>query len=548
MEDQHQDELERKTCHNLCDFVEVPHLKNYFLQFLNSTDMAEVLRVNKTWNVLANETASWNYLRIIEPSACDEKTHPFSRYQGLKVLKVDVGHQLEDEFLIKMSENCPNLRELDLYICPKLTDKSIVAVTQNCTKLQKLRLTHCNKLTDKSITSVAENCPNLQVLNLVFDRTITDASILTVTQRCPELQCISLEVPSLEGDFLFKAGPNFPNLRQLTLNSQHVKDEAVFAISQRCPNLQSLHVEGCKEITDESLLAVAQKCLDLQTLKLIYCWNLSMRPIIAATRNCSRLQNLSLANFTISDEFITEIMSGNLRNLECLDVQRCKYPANHFLSALSGGCPKLENLFLDLPRAYITSLSMPHGFPKLKSLDLIGDFTDEAFIYLIQKCPNLQSLGIADCPQLTDESVVAATQNVPNLRKLSLRIVKKMTTRSITSTALGFPELQEFNLFDSYSNTSNEAIIEATSQGWTKLRYAHFISCPHIKDDSILAIAQKCSNLQGLDISYCQGITNQGILALEKHCPTVRVTFLNCYETIRAISMRPRNFPSITST
>lgn len=33
MEDQHQDEIEGKTYHNLCDLVEVPHLRNYFLHF-----------------------------------------------------------------------------------------------------------------------------------------------------------------------------------------------------------------------------------------------------------------------------------------------------------------------------------------------------------------------------------------------------------------------------------------------------------------------------------------------------------------------------------
>lgn len=207
----------RNRRYALHEIMKIPGLNSHVMRFLESKDMVQVMRVDKRWYKAAQDPLVWSSLCITQPEDCDLESHPFSRYQKLRVLttsKKGISLFLRDELLIKLvqhcpnlqtldvawygniadasilsaAQHCPNLQSLDISWCKQITDKSILAVTQNCCNLQSLNVRNCWNLTEKSIFSLVQNCRNLQYLDVKFCHQLTDKSVLSLTQNCPHVR------------------------------------------------------------------------------------------------------------------------------------------------------------------------------------------------------------------------------------------------------------------------------------------------------------------------------------------------------------------------
>jgi hypothetical protein len=101
---------------------------------------------------------------------------------------------INDFSLVAISENCLNLKMLNLEGCFRITDNDLMELSKNCSKLEKLNLKNFIHINDRSITAISNNCSNLKSLNLSFCPGITDTSVITVTKNCLKLKKFS---PSL---------------------------------------------------------------------------------------------------------------------------------------------------------------------------------------------------------------------------------------------------------------------------------------------------------------------------------------------------------------
>lgn len=115
---------------------------------------------------------------------------------------------------------CPNLKELNLNICPQLTAPTItsselvtlaIVGSQNltspiirCLNLKELTLNHSQQLTDAAVTAISQHCPNLEVLSLSCCHTLKKPIIYNVSLKtigfslCEELEDIIIEGPKVE--------------------------------------------------------------------------------------------------------------------------------------------------------------------------------------------------------------------------------------------------------------------------------------------------------------------------------------------------------------
>lgn len=106
---------------------------------------------------------------------------------------------INDMSIIKIAENCPNLRTLNLTRIDRVTDRSIVKIAEKCRLLEELILSGCYLITDSSIIRVAENCPNLRDIHLSGCRNVTDLSILKVHEKCSNLKRFILPSDPIDG-------------------------------------------------------------------------------------------------------------------------------------------------------------------------------------------------------------------------------------------------------------------------------------------------------------------------------------------------------------
>jgi hypothetical protein len=142
---------------------------------------------------------SWLSVRCIHIRQldCDRliSEHEFIKIAncGNSLHKIKLSNRnINDMSIIKIAENCPNLKTLNLTKIDRVTDRSILKIAEKCLLLEEMILSGCYLITDSSIIRIAENCPNLRDIQLSGCRNVTDSSILRIHEKCSNLEKLIL--------------------------------------------------------------------------------------------------------------------------------------------------------------------------------------------------------------------------------------------------------------------------------------------------------------------------------------------------------------------
>ena len=77
-------------------------------------------------------------------------------------------HEITDDFIVALAEECDQLETVNFEWCSELTDASIKALAENCPQLKSVNVRKCYKITDTSIEALAEKCDQLETVNFVW--------------------------------------------------------------------------------------------------------------------------------------------------------------------------------------------------------------------------------------------------------------------------------------------------------------------------------------------------------------------------------------------
>ncbi len=153
-----------------------------------------------------------------------------------------------------------------------VTDEIVGLLAKHCCFLKKVNLLNCLKLRDSAIIKLAENCAELRELNLLRDFYIsyTDAALIALAKNCKQLTSLNLCGCFKVTDVGLKAiGENCKQLTNLNLNCCYkVTDLGLKAICENCKNLTSLDLTYCKQVTDVGIKAVGEGCKKLKEIRL----------------------------------------------------------------------------------------------------------------------------------------------------------------------------------------------------------------------------------------------------------------------------------------
>jgi F-box and leucine-rich repeat protein GRR1 len=146
------------------------------------------------------------------------------------------------------------------------------------------------------------------------------------------------------------------NPSTLYLRRANITDLGLSELVRQYPSLRKIRLHYCSLITDASVIAIGEHCSRLLELDLTGCSELTD---VAVQGLCklTQLNALALSQMQITDQSLFDIgRSAFHHSLNEINLRKCT------------------------------------------------QITDDGFLFLVQHCPNLKTIGFIQCPKLTERS------------------------------------------------------------------------------------------------------------------------------------------------
>ncbi|XP_068132322.1 F-box and leucine-rich repeat protein 13 isoform X2 [Hyperolius riggenbachi] len=281
-----------------------------------------------------------------------------------------------------------------------------------------------------------------------------------------------------------------------------------------CKNLQDLNVSECQSLNDEALRVICEGCPALLYLNLSHT-NITNATLRVMSRYLLNLQYLSLAySRKFTDKGLQYLGSGKgCHKIIYLDLSGCTQISVDGFKHIAAGCSsvqhlKINDMFTLTDNCIITLLEKCQN---ITSVSLLGSphLTDSAFKVLAHG-KKLVKIRIEGNNWITDASIKAISRSCPSLNHIYLADCQKITDISLKAIS-SLKNITVLNVADCIriSDPGVRQVLEGPSG--SKLRELNLTNCLRVSDLSLLRIAQKCHNLNFLNIRFCENVSDSGI-------------------------------------
>ena len=300
---------------------------------------------------------------------------------------------IDDESVVFLTQQCPNLEDINFSECSRLTKVSLLALSKNSPNLRKLHfqenavshehlmniLLKCRKLSEvyfdrkksvklaivhsketqaeslphdtsqDSLTNI-DDIPFIDMTTSAEDSELRDmllldtyiSSALETGVACPSTTKIEFSSPSIEHELPVKVFHNHCSVSRLSLSQSMAEEKFLMAIVRECPSLTVLRLDGAEALTDDLVVTIAKNCPNLETLGLCLTVN-----------QCS--------DFKFGDTGLMALIDFS-RKLECLSFMNNRNitsgAVQMLFQALETSLPRLESVSLCVGRGYACSPSV----------------------------------------------------------------------------------------------------------------------------------------------------------------------------------------------
>ncbi|KAK1789963.1 hypothetical protein P4O66_002284 [Electrophorus voltai] len=188
-----------------------------------------------------------------------------------------------------------------------------------------------------------------------------------------------------------------------------------------------------------------------------------------------------------------------------------------FPSLQARGIRRVQILSLRRSLSYVIQ-----GMPNIESLNLSGcyNLTDNGLGHaFVQEIPSLRVLNLSLCKQITDSSLGRIAQYLKNLEVLELGGCSNITNTGLLLIAWGLHRLKSLNL-RSCRHVSDVGIghlagmTRSAAEGCLNLEYLTLQDCQKLTDLSLKHISKGLAKLKVLNLSFCGGISDAGMIHL----------------------------------
>ncbi|XP_019743745.1 F-box/LRR-repeat protein 13 [Hippocampus comes] len=295
------------------------------------------------------------------------------------------------------------------------------------------------------------------------------------------------------------------------------------------PFVIHLNLRGCTSLHWYSLKHIGE-CRNLQELNVSECFNITDAMIESIVEGCNSLLYLNLSSTLLTDATLRELAS-NCVNLQYLSLAYCHKMTDEGFQYLSLGTGCHNLLHLDLSGCSQVSLSGSaiyctyYAHFQMYVFILWGpeSVTATGFSYISEACPYLKEILLNDVYDLSDKCISALMANCQSVSSISLLEAWQLSDAGIKAIA-EVTKLKSFSLEGNnrVSHMSWKALC-SSSRG---LRRLHIVECHKMGDTSLKAVAT-LRNLQYLDISLCNKVTDKGLFTLAESPSASKLRELN---------------------
>ena len=534
------------------------------MRFLSLSDRKEAALVCRSWYEASLDPILQKDIKIhfyASSAALSSKTIPSlsrRRLPHLVLNNFDTSLDAKSVVVKSCEHLATNLKSLSLK-GSNITDYTFVEFLSKCKNLQSLDLSGCNSLfmsgqileRNSDIQVLKEALRNVTEVNLSSIRFLSDAifnRLVTVCENVEKLSLASVQITFHSPGVYYPRGETkcangsvltFANILDFCVTQQcltslnftrtQIEDEHLQQIvSIPEMHLQELVLVGCRNISDVGIVSVCKHQRGLVTLDLRECPDLTNGSVMSVGACLKQLKNLYLHKCKmISDKSVAVL--NNLNHLEVLDLAECFQVTSAGLmkGLCAGTTSNLTHLGLNccssVNDAFV--LKACEGLPLLVHLDLGSCFpiTDISVHAISKSLKYLRYLRLAWCKNITDLGLLglhAGDDNVQhgdhdeagmckcNRKYPSTVIFKKPVTNTKESNN-GW-SLTELSL-------DTNAVSLANLAG---LRFLDLTSCKKLTDTGLMQ-AIKFPELQSLHLGLIPGLTDEGLGAIIKNCPSI---------------------------
>lgn len=543
----------------------------HIMRFLSLSDRKEAALVCRTWYeasldpILQKDIIIHFYASSAAFSSSSIPSLSRRRLPHLVLNHFDSSLDAKSVMVKSCEHLAANLKSLSLK-GSNVTERTFMEFLSQCKNLQSLDLSCCNSLfmsgqileRNSDIQVLRAALTNVTEVNLSSIRFLSDAMfnrLMTVCENVEKLSLASVQITFHSPGVYYPKGETkcangsvltFKNILDFLVTQQCLKSlnftrtqiedehlEEIVSIPEL--HLQELILVGCRNVSDAGIGSVCKYQTGLITLDIRECPDLTNGSVMAVGTYLRQLKNLYLHKCKmISDKAVAVLK--NLNHLEVLDLSECfQVTSDGLVKGLCGGSVKnLTHLGLNCCSSVTDTfvLKACECLPFLVHVDLGSCFpiTDLSVHAISRSLKYLRYLRLAWCKNITDLGLLGlhSTDNHVdhedetgmckcNKKYPSTVIFKKPVATLKDSTSNG--NLTELSLTSNTVNLSNLA----------GLRYLDLTACKKLTDTGLIQTV-KFPELQILHLGLVPGLTDEGLNAIVKNCPSIEE--LNVSQTV----------------
>ena len=268
-----------------------------------------------------------------------------------------------------------------------------------------------------------------------------------------------------------------PACREIDLSNTDVTDDDIAIIAGTCAGLVAVTLDECQKVTDDGIDCLTDVCGEsLEQISLQDVKGVTDVGVAFISTRCPQLRELNISGCgRITDVAMLNLAENNADTLSVLKAARCPFISD-------------------------------------KGAQRIGPES------------SFHEISIANCPRITDVGFGEITQRSKLIRKLDASGLIEVTddgVRTLLETRVmwgfrqhgGFHRMESINL--SGCSQLTDISISWIVAGCPNLRCVALNKCAGLRDYGMRALAT-LKNLDRLEMGYCNGITDEGLLLL---CP-----------------------------
>jgi len=270
-------------------------------------------------------------------------------------------------------------------------------------------------------------------------------------------------------------------------------------------DIRGVNVSG-SELTFTGLQILANYCPNLKTLSIRNCRGIRLKGVSHILRNCPHLELVDMSYTTflspaLNEDMIVDMFSHMNPNIKHLALR----------GSISSGHQRYFSKALD-KLSHVVLKAIADYCPNVRYLNIGKNRSCQSqdLVPILNSCKDLEAFDISWCPRLDDQGIrhIANSCNT-KLTMLNLNFCRKVTPEGIIFLAQKCQNINDLNLKN--NTTIDDEVVFSLARHMQNLVSLNLAGCHEITDNPVIALGRYCTKLQSLSVMGLQNLTDEGV-------------------------------------